>query len=116
MLTQEEMDEMINMIWPGPDSSVYTFGPQITHAEDIAKKAYEAQQMRKSFEAEERRYLDELKALAKGETQTWGDYGFIKEMRSGSVDYSKIPELQGVKLEDYRKDKVVVWKLIKLGK
>lgn len=113
MLTHKEMEELINDLWP---DNTPTVRPQNSYAEDIARKAYQAQQMRKKYETEERLHMDTLKALAQGQSATFGEYILIKECRAGAVDYKAIPELFEVKLEDYRKENVSVWKLSKLEK
>jgi len=113
MFNQEELESIINELWPdtAPKSR-----PENSYAVDVARKAYHAQQMRKKYEAEERLHMDTLKALAQGKSATFGEYILVKECRAGAIDYKAIPELFDVKLEDYRKDSVSVWKLSKLEK
>lgn len=47
--------------------------------------------------------------LAGGKTTKGGGLSVIKVERKGSVDYGKIPELQGVDLERYRKKSTSYW-------
>ena len=41
----------------------------------------------------------------------WGSYKMSITTRPGAVDYGKIPQLQGVDLESYRKESIQVYKL-----
>lgn len=53
------------------------------------------------------------KALIKGcegRSSKIGDYRFVRSVRPGAVEYSKIPELQGVDLTAYRKSSVETWR------
>jgi len=52
-----------------------------------------------------------LKELCSNETTSLNGYTYKRIERVGNVDYYLIPELQGVDLDQYRKDIVVSWKL-----
>lgn len=40
-----------------------------------------------------------------------GDLKVTKTFRKGAIDYSRIPELKNVKLDQYRKDPVIAWRI-----
>ena len=82
---------------------------------ETAKRAYKAQQLRKMYEKEEKELLESLKSFSLDQSTSHGNFAFIKAVRQGSVDYSAIPELEGVDLNKYRKESSSVWKLEYLG-
>lgn len=57
--------------------------------------------------------IKELKELSKGESSCGGGYYFKKTIKTGSVDYSSIPELNAIDLGKYRKQDIEQWKLTK---
>lgn len=81
----------------------------------FAQEAYKAQAERKKYERIEKENLEKLKQLSEGKTTEWGEFIFVKTMRAGSINYSAIPELINVRLEDYRKSEVESWSLTKKG-
>lgn len=50
---------------------------------------------------------------AKGQACKGGGFRITPVEREGAVDYSKIPELKGIKLDDFRKPKSVYWTIKK---
>ena len=114
-MTKEELDAIIVELWgrtPSLKEAILN-EPKETEGEKCARLAYEAQQQRKKYEAEEKRYLDVLKALANDKTTEFGAYMFLKSPRKGSIDYKMVPELLGLDLEPYRNVDATVWQLIK---
>jgi len=56
---------------------------------------------------------EELKQMAEGVNSRAGEYRFQVSSRKGAVNYSGIPELNGVDLEKYRKAPIKTWSLKK---
>lgn len=81
----------------------------------IANQAYELSQQRKKIEQEEKKLRDQLMVLSEGKTKAEGRFVFMKEVRRGSIEYSKIPLLSSMDLEIYRKPDIEAWKLIVIG-
>jgi hypothetical protein len=52
-----------------------------------------------------------LKTLSQGRSATGHGGTLVKSMMPGFVDYSKIPQLQGVDLEPYRKPSFEKWEV-----
>lgn len=52
-----------------------------------------------------------LQELCNGETRSIQGWTYAIHERLGSVEYGKIPQLNGVDLDIYRKEPVSVWKL-----
>lgn len=59
---------------------------------------------------------EELKAAAEGRNARAGAFKLCVSRRKGSVDYSKVPELEGVDLQPYRKPRIESWSLKKESK
>lgn len=76
-----------------------------------AKELFELQERRREYEKLEHETHEELKDLSQGISSKGGGFKFTKGFRKGAIEYSAIPELQGIDLELYRKDSVPVWKL-----
>lgn len=83
--------------------------------ETIAQALWDAQEMRKKYEAQEKILKDQLKTLAAGKTSHFGSFLFALKERKGSINYAQVPQLMGVDLEPYRSSPVPVWELIKLS-
>jgi len=82
--------------------------------ENIAKEAYKAQKRRKEYEMLEKKLLEQLKFLSENESSESKNFRYQKIERKGSILYSKIPQLQGIDLEPYRKEGLTTsWKLFK---
>lgn len=88
-----------------------------THAErgddwiELAKQAMKIQQHRKQLEELEKKLIGDLKELSQNVSSRGGNITFTASIRRGSVDYSIIPELRTVNLENYRKPSTESWKL-----
>lgn len=76
-----------------------------------AKELYNLQQQRKNIEKLEKELSDQLKIMQHDECLSYGGIRYYYEERSGSVDYSAIPELKKIDLSLYRKPPVKVWKI-----
>lgn len=64
----------------------------------------------KSIKAEEEEIKKELIAMANGQNSRGAGVQLTKCVRRGNVDYGKIPELQNVDLEAYRKKTIEYWR------
>ena len=93
---------------------LYNCAPQDKEWIAIAREAFELSQQRKYYAAKEKELLDNLKALSDYKNAVGGEYMFIGIERKGTVNYSVIPQLQTIDLEEYRKEPVVSWKLSKI--
>lgn len=78
-----------------------------------AEKLWEIKKQLKELEAKETHISQQLKQLSGNENTKGGGFVYEQTYRKGSIDYTAIPELDGVNLERYRKDDVPVWKLSK---
>jgi len=68
-------------------------------------------QQLKTLEEKEKLYRKQLIEIANNKNARIGDLKLTKSIRKGTVDYGKIIELEGVDLEQYRKDPVVAWRV-----
>lgn len=82
---------------------------------NIAAEAYSLKMQIKSLEKQYDHLLGALKEDYKRGVGKWGAYTLNVSIRPGVVEYSKIPQLQGVDLEPYRKEAIQVYKLEYLG-
>ncbi len=64
----------------------------------------------KSIKAEEEVIKQELIAMANGQNSRGAGIQLTKCIRKGNVDYTKIPQLQNVDLEAYRKKIIEYWR------
>ena len=80
-----------------------------------AEQLYSIQQERRALEEKEAILLKELKELSDHKSRQEGSFVFMTQLRKGSVEYSKIPVLNGINLELYRKEDVISWRLMKVG-
>lgn len=80
----------------------------------VAKELYDAQQMKKHFTSIALSLSDKLKKLSNNENSKGGEFLYTAIMTKGGVEYSLIPELQNVDLEQYRKESTMRWKLSKI--
>lgn len=65
----------------------------------------------KALEAKEKEYRKALIDMAGDKNATGSGIKLTRCIRKGSVDYSKIKELEGVDLDQYRKDPVITWRI-----
>lgn len=63
------------------------------------------------LEDEEERLRMRMIELAENQNSIGGGVKLAKQIKKGSVDYSKIPELKEINLEPYRKSAVEFWKI-----
>jgi hypothetical protein len=66
----------------------------------------------KYYESMAQLYLEQLKVLSDGKPASGDIYELKTVVRPGSVEYSKVPELFGVGLDQYRKEPVTSWLLV----
>lgn len=76
-----------------------------------AQELKAAQDKQKEFEAMIKHYKQKLLDLSEGKSTVGEEFYYHKIVARGSVQYDKIPELQGVDLDQYRKDDNEYWKL-----
>lgn len=79
--------------------------------ETMANDWKETNQRLKDLTAREKECRQALIKLAGDGNATGAGIKLTKSIRKGTVDYSKIPELDGVDLDQYRKEPVVAWRL-----
>lgn len=79
--------------------------------ENMATEWKETNEQLKALTAKEKEYRQALISMANDGNATGAGIKLTKSIRKGTVDYSKIPELDGVDLDQYRKDPVVAWRL-----
>lgn len=72
----------------------------------------EIQKQRKELEKKEAELATKLKDMSNNESYEFEGISYAVSERVGNVEYSKIPELFGIDLEQYRKSSVKVWKLV----
>lgn len=75
------------------------------------KQIEEVKKLKEKYEAIYEKMVEELKFLSEYEPAKGGGYVFSSYIKRGHIDYSQIPELKYVELEDYRKPSIVVWRL-----
>lgn len=63
------------------------------------------------IETREKELKDMLISMAEGKNAVGYGIKLSKVARKGNIDYIKVPELKGVKLEKYRKDPVEFWRV-----
>lgn len=80
---------------------------------EIATETYKVMQLRKALEKREKELMDKLKVITLGNAFEFGEFNFKKIDRPGSVDYSLIPELKNINLDNYRKQPATYFMLEK---
>lgn len=63
------------------------------------------------LEKKEKEFRKKLIEFAGDQNALIGDIKLTKSVRRGTVDYSKIVELNGVDLDKYRKDSIITWRV-----
>ena len=76
-----------------------------------AKALYDAQKLIKQYTEQAELLKQELKSLTNNQGFRAGGFIFDYTFRKGSIDYTRVPELQGVDLEKYRGSEIISWKL-----
>ena len=79
--------------------------------ENIAAQAYKLKMTIKSLEKQYDGLMVTLKESYNSGQRGWGSYKMVVSIRPGTIEYGKIPQLQGVDLEQFRKEPVSVYKL-----
>lgn len=77
--------------------------------EELANKYLACDRIIKREQELQSEYKTKLLALAEGEKIRSQQLTLVKSVRAGNVDYKKIPQLQGVDLEQYRGKSAEVW-------
>lgn len=77
--------------------------------------AAQAYKIKMDIKALEIKYNALMDTLKKSEQTEFGPYRLTITQRPGAVDYSSIPELKSVNLEQFRKPSVSVYKLEYMG-
>lgn len=65
----------------------------------------------KELEEKEKALRDNLIAMARGQNAMGNGIKVSKTIRKGNIDYSRVPQLDGVDLEQYRKNPVEYWRI-----
>jgi len=65
----------------------------------------------KALETKEKELRDNLIAMSNKQNSIGGGVKLTRSLRKGNVDYSKIPELELIDLDGYRKDPIEVWRI-----
>jgi len=78
---------------------------------ELAERYQKAHQSLKESESIELELRNELIALAGSQSSQGAGIKLSKVPRKGNVEYSRIPSLQGVDLDVYRKPSIEYWKL-----
>lgn len=79
--------------------------------ENIAANAYKLKMQIKDMEKQYESLMTCLKVSYNQGQICWGPYKMAVSSRPGAVEYSKIPQLQNVDLDLYRKESVQIYKL-----
>jgi hypothetical protein len=77
----------------------------------IATKLYETKQSRKYYEEQEKELLESLKQISDNLPTKNGKFELKMIKRMGIIQYSKIPELRKINLEQYRTEPIISWTL-----
>ena len=80
---------------------------------DVANQAWQARKQRMYFEKIEKNLFEQLRILSDNQERSEGGFLFHSIIRKGTVDYTIIPQLKSVDLEQYRKADIICWKLEK---
>jgi len=83
--------------------------------EVMAKEAYKLKQQIAELTERQSGLMDNLKKASGGTDARFGNYKLGVTVRTGSIEYSAIPELKAINIEQYRKPGVLVYKLEFLG-
>jgi hypothetical protein len=77
----------------------------------IARKAYDAKQMKKHYEDIEKSLIEELKVACGHRSFIEDGFIFTKSVRSGGFDYATAVKDSGLDVSSYKKEDVTSWKL-----
>ena len=76
-----------------------------------ASRVLGIKQQLKTLEKEEKEAESALRTMSQGQSSFFDDLRYTSSIRKGNVDYKKIPELEGIDLEIYRKPSSSMWTL-----
>lgn len=76
---------------------------------ELAEELNYVMQQKEALETREGELKQMLKDISEGKNSKGFGVAFYKTLRKGNVDYAKIPELEGINLEKYRKEPFEVW-------
>ena len=83
---------------------------------DAAKELHNTKILIKELEEREKSLQAKLILLSRNDTAQDDNFVFERYERKGSVNYTAIPELKAINLEQYRKNPMVCWKLSRIEK
>jgi hypothetical protein len=69
----------------------------------------EKQEKIKVLEEEAKALKDSLIGMAGGLNAIGAGIRLSKSIRKGAIDYSKVPQIQNVNLDQFRKESIIVW-------
>ena len=78
---------------------------------ETADELFKVKRHLKRLREEDSRLSKKLQSLSDDRTTKKGRYEYKRGERRGTVDYSKIPILQGLDLDEFRKNPITTWKL-----
>ncbi len=96
-------------ISPPPAPSDYIERPDM---EDLLHKMRTAKDMENEWKERYEVIKKEAMSLAQGKSVVGGPYKFSRYSQPGRIDYKKVPQLDGVDLNPYRKSAIECWRLI----
>lgn len=104
-------DNVMNLEEPEetPDDFIERSGEWV----DYAKGIYELNIEIKRLQAIKEIHEDKLKELSEGNNSRGGGFTYKCIYKKGAVDYKKVPEIQNVDLDKFRKNQTVSWMLTK---
>jgi hypothetical protein len=65
------------------------------------------------YEKRDRELRDMLVSMCRGQNSLGAGVRVSKMVRKGNIDYSAIPELQGIDLDRYRKEPIECWRIVR---
>jgi putative phage-type endonuclease len=112
MVEQEKIfyDCLINKTPPEPSENDYVEREDELWSQCAQQWKYTNEQI-KSLEKEEEHLRKQLIFLSGASNVRGGGLSLCRVIRSGHIDYSKIPELRGVDLDKYRKPSIDTWRI-----
>jgi putative phage-type endonuclease len=78
---------------------------------EFALKLSQLKENKKGIEMEEKELEKMLKEMSDGKNSFFKDIRYTSTVRKGNVDYSKIPVLEGIDLDSFRKPSSEMWRL-----
>ena len=81
---------------------------------EVAKKLFEAKEMKRYYAQLEKDLSDKLKKLSENRSSMSNEFVFTAVDLPGRVSYKDIPELKDVDMDQYRGIDIVSWRLKKI--